>query len=304
MLSCINAIIAIFTGRLRGRSHLVRRVRLFRAIRIAFLAITLVWLGWIAGAQLSVVNVLTFASSLLTGFHWEVFLVAPLIFILWGYVAVTLLFWGRGVLCGWLCPFGALQELLNAAARRLGFPQLRIPFRLHERLWPVKYMVFLGIFALSLGGLDRVQEAIEIEPFKTAISLHFNRSWPFVAYTVALLAVGLFVERAFCRYLCPLGAALAIPARLRMFEWLKRKRECGAPCHVCAARCPVQAIHPEGHINPNECVYCLNCQVWYYDDHICPPLVDRRKRREARAEAARQRAEHQDAEHANPIDWS
>jgi transcriptional regulator of nitric oxide reductase/ferredoxin len=270
---------------------MVRRVKFFRAVRVAFLSFTVVWLGWIAGAQLSVVNVLTFASSLLTGFQWEVFLVAPLIFILWGYVAVTLLFWGRGVLCGWLCPFGAMQELLNGLARRLKFPQIKIPFLVHERLWPVKYMIFLGIFALSLGGLDRVQEAIEIEPFKTAISLHFNRAWPFVAYTVALLAVGLFIERAFCRYLCPLGAALAIPARLRMFEWLKRKRDCGAPCQVCAARCPVQAIHPEGHINPNECVYCLNCQVWYYDDHICPPLVDRRKRREARAEAARQRAE-------------
>jgi ferredoxin len=62
--------------------------------------------------------------------------------------------------------------------------------------------------------------------------------------------VGLFVERAFCRYLCPLAAAFAIPAKIRQFEWLKRHRQCGAPCQICAVDCPVQAIHPEGRINP------------------------------------------------------
>jgi NosR/NirI family transcriptional regulator, nitrous oxide reductase regulator len=61
-----------------------------------------------------------------------------------------------------------------------------------------------------------------------------------------MIASSLFVERAFCRYLCPLGAAMAIPARLRLFDWLRRYRECGNPCHRCANECPVQAIHPEG----------------------------------------------------------
>jgi NosR/NirI family transcriptional regulator, nitrous oxide reductase regulator len=96
--------------------------------------------------------------------------------------------------------------------------------------------------------------------------------------------VGLFVERAFCRYLCPLGAAFAIPAKLRLFEWLKRHCQCGSPCQICAMECPVQAIHPEGSINPNECIYCLHCQVNYNDSHVCPPMIERRKRRECRAE--------------------
>jgi polyferredoxin len=96
------------------------------------------------------------------------------------------------------------------------------------------------------------------------------------------LAVGLFINRFFCRYLCPLGAALAIPARLRMFEWLKRRPQCGRECQMCFARCPVQAIHPEGQINPNECIHCLKCQSIYLDDTICPPLAAQRKRRERR----------------------
>ena len=94
--------------------------------------------------------------------------------------------------------------------------------------------------------------------------------------------------RPFCRYLCPLGAALAIPARLRMFDWLKRRWQCGNPCQSCSHSCPVQAIHPEGRINPNECVHCLHCQVVYFDDRTCPPLIERKKRRErlVAAEAA------------------
>ena len=85
-----------------------------------------------------------------------------------------------------------------------------------------------------------------------------------------LLGAGLFVERFFCRYLCPLGAALAIPGRMRMFDWLKRYRECGSPCQRCANECPVQAIHPQGQINPNECIYCMHCQVLHWDDQQMP----------------------------------
>lgn len=263
----------------------VQRRRFFKTLRYVFLFVTLAWLGWYASAQLTVLNVLTFAGALRTEFRWEFFLLEPLIFILWSFTGVALLFGGRGAFCGWLCPFGALQELLNRIARTVNVPQLRVPFTIHERLWPIKYIVFLGLFAVSLSAIDMAQTGAEVEPFKTAIVLRFMREWPFVLYVVALLGGGLFIERMFCRYLCPLGAALAIPARIRMFEWLKRRWHCGRQCNICASKCPVQAIHPNGSINPNECIYCLNCQTLYFDDAVCPPLIERRKRREFRAEA-------------------
>jgi len=261
---------------------LVRRPALYVWVRRVYLLFILVWLGWYANAQLSVVNVLTFANSLLTGFSWEYFLSAPLIFILWAAIAAGLLFWGRGPFCGWLCPFGALQELLNNVAQALKVPQYRIPWGLHERLWPIKYIIFLGLFGMSLYSTAFAEQLAEVEPFKTSIILKFSREWPFVVYALTLLTTGLFVERFFCRYLCPLGAALAIPGRIRMFEWLRRWPECGSPCQRCANECPVQAIHPEGHINVNECIYCMHCQELYFDDHRCPHMIQVRLKREKR----------------------
>ena len=287
----ISLMLGLLTAILVFQDWIAERYRLYRVVRLSFLAATLVLIGWWLGAQLSVVHVIAFVQALLTGFSWELFLLDPYIFILWSFVAVALLFWGRGVFCGWLCPFGALQELLSEAARKLGIKQIQVSFAVHERLWPIKYIVFLALFAVSLTSVTAAFVGAEIEPFKTVITLKFMREWPFVAFALALLAAGLFIERFYCRYLCPLGAALAIPARLRMFDWLKRRPQCGSECNVCARRCTVQAIHPDGHINPNECIHCLNCQMLYYDERTCPPLIERAKRRRRReAVAARHRA--------------
>ena len=274
--------VVLLTGIFFFQNQLVQRPRLYTWVRRGFLLFTLVWLGWYANAQLSVVNVLTFANSLITEFSWEYFLTAPLIFILWSSVAIALLFWGRGPYCGWLCPFGALQELTNTVAKAVGVPQIRVPWDLHERLWPIKYIIFVFLFGMSLYSLAFAERLSEVEPFKTAIILKFVRDWPFVVYALTLLVAGLFIERFFCRYLCPLGAALAIPGRIRMFQWLRRWPECGSPCQRCANECPVQSIHPEGHINVNECIYCMHCQELYWDDQRCPHMIQIRLKRERR----------------------
>lgn len=281
-IAILATALLILAGIFFAQDQLVRRPRLYNAVRVGFLAFTLFWIGWWAHAQLSVVNVLTFTSALRTDFRWDYFLMDPLIFILWFAVAASMLFWNRGTFCGWLCPFGALQELLNRGARMVGIPQLSVPFGAHQRIGAIKYVIFLVLFGLSLYDLAFAEKASEVEPFKTAIILHFWRDWPFVLFAGLLLVAGLFIERFFCRYLCPLGAALAIPARLRMFDWLRRYRECGNPCQQCAKACPVQAIHPEGHINPNECIQCLHCQMLYHHAYKCPVAIQRRLRREKR----------------------
>lgn len=275
--------LVILTAAFFFQNLVVIHPRVTSVFRKTFLLFTVVYIGYFAQAQLSVVNVFTFSSALLNGFQWEFFLMEPMVFILWCAVAASILFWGRGPFCGWLCPFGALQELLNNVAKACRVPQIEVPWAIHERAWPIKYIIFMGLFGLSVYSLAFAEQLAEVEPFKTAIVLKFAREWPWVIYALTLLVIGLFIERFFCRYLCPLGAALAIPGRIRMFDWLKRYKECGSPCQRCAQECMVQAIHPEGHINPNECLYCLHCQTLYVDDHRCPVMITKRERGERRA---------------------
>jgi polyferredoxin/Na+-translocating ferredoxin:NAD+ oxidoreductase RnfG subunit len=264
---------------------LTRRPRLLTYIRTGYLVFTLFFIGWYTLAQLSVIHVLTFINAILHQFSWEAFLVDPLIFILWAFVALTLLLWGRGVYCGWLCPFGALQELIHQLAQRLKIPAWNFPDVVHERLWAVKYVIFVVLFGLSLQSIGHAAKAAEVEPFKTAIVLHFQRDGIYLAYALGLLAIAVFNRKFYCKYVCALGAALAIPAPLRIFDWLRRRKECGRPCQICEKQCEVQAIRPTGEINPNECHYCLDCQVTYWDDVRCPPLADKRRRREKSQQA-------------------
>ncbi|MDV7143281.1 4Fe-4S binding protein [Tropicimonas sp. TH_r6] len=279
-IAVLGGMLAVLTATFFFQFQATANARVFYWFRIGYLTMTLVFIGWYANAQLSVVNLMALAGQMREGFSWDAFLMDPLVFIQWFAVAAALLFWGRGAYCGWLCPFGALQELTNQVARFFKVPQWTLPWGLHERLWPLKYMIFLGLFGVSLGSIPMAEKLAEVEPFKTAIILKFVRDWPFVVFAVGLLVAGLFVERFYCRYLCPLGGALAIPARMRMFDWLRRYKECGAPCQTCANECPVQAIHPTGEINPNECVDCLHCQVLYQSETKCPVVIKKMKRRE------------------------
>ncbi|WP_407295241.1 transcriptional regulator NosR [Stutzerimonas zhaodongensis] len=277
-IGVILAALALLTVILFMQDTLTQHPNLLKKLRHGYLIFTVVFIGWYALGQLSVVNVLTFVHALVQDFRWELFLTDPVIFILWVFTAASILLWGRGVFCGWLCPFGALQELINEAARKLKIRQYEVPFAVHERLWAIKYIVLLVLFGISLESMTMAEKAAEVEPFKTAITLKFDRQWWFVAYAVFLLAINIFTRKVYCRYVCPLGAGLAITGRFRLFDWLKRRKECGNPCQACANECEVQAIHPDGHINHNECHYCLDCQMTYHNENKCPPLIVKNKR--------------------------
>jgi NosR/NirI family nitrous oxide reductase transcriptional regulator len=259
---------------------LVRHPTFLHNFRHGFLVITVVFIGWSWGGQLSVVNVFTFLQAFMRDFSWDLFLMDPVIFILWCAAAVTVLLWGRAVYCGWLCPFGALQELVNVVARTIKLPQIELPWAVHERLWAIKYLILLALFGLSLDSLALAEKFAEVEPFKTTFLLKFDREWPFIAYAISLLIINLFNRKFFCRYLCPLGAALSVSNSARLFSWLRRRSECGQPCKTCAKECEIQAIHPDGTINMRECHYCLDCQITYFNEKKCPPLKKLARKKE------------------------
>ncbi len=252
----------------------------FHLFRGGFLLFTLGFIGLYAQGQLSVVNIFTLLQTLGHGFDIRVFLMDPLIFILWSFTFVSLFIWGRGLFCGWLCPFGALQELLGWVAKRLRIRQWKISERRHQRLQKLKYVILLGLLLAAFYSLSLAERLAEVEPFKTSITLFFVRSWPFVLYAVILLGLGLFVHKFYCRYVCPLGAGLALLGKFHLFAWLKRIDACGQPCQHCKNHCEIGAIERDGRIDYDECIQCLECIVILNNDDQCVATISARKKAE------------------------
>ena len=276
-LSLLFFTLAILSFVLWKVDYLVKRNIIWKSFRYVFLIWVLLWLGFYAGGQVTIISLLTWLTAPLHKTSWDVLLSDPLLVSLMIFVIVSFVLWGRGVFCGWLCPFGALQELIAKFAKLVKIRQINISYRGHQILWPVKYFLLAGLVGVSFYSMASLNLATEIEPFKTVISMKFIREWYFVVYALILLLMGVFVERFFCRFLCPLGALMALGGKLRIFETLKRRKECGSPCKLCSNECPINAIKPSGEIIMDECFYCLDCQSLYFDEHKCPPLVKIRK---------------------------
>jgi len=246
--------------------------RLTRA-RTVYLLFTLGFVGWWAQGQLSIVNFTAIIQAVLARRSLDFFMYDPMTVVLWVFVLATLFVWGRGTFCGWLCPFGALQELTAKLARLARLPQIKLHTRTDARLKRLKFLVLAGVLVMPFVSAPATDKAVEVEPFKTAITLAFDRSMPFVAWAVALLLLNMVVYKAYCRYLCPLGAGLAVLGRVRMLNWLVRRAECGRPCQTCRHRCEYQAIHPSGAIDYDECFQCLDCVAVYESDALCAPRI-------------------------------
>ena len=272
-IAILAVLLSVLTLIFALQARLARSRLAHRLVRNGFLLIVLVWLGWTAGTQLSIVNVISYVRAPFIGLDAGFYLAEPLMVIIAAYTLLSVVRIGRGVVCGWLCPFGALQELLAQLSRALDLPQWNPSPALERRLRMGKYIAAAAVLILGVAAIDQTGAATEIEPFNTVITAKFVRGWPYVLYAGALLAIGLFSERAYCRFLCPLGGVLAALDRLHLVDLLKRRPECGNPCHLCERSCPVRAIESNGEIVTAECFQCLDCQVEYYDEERCPPLA-------------------------------
>ncbi|MFY9294700.1 MAG: 4Fe-4S binding protein [Methylorubrum rhodinum] len=277
-LGIIAAALGLLVPVLARQDALVAQPRPFGLFRLGFLAFTLGFVGWYAQAQLSIVTLVGAARALFQTGDFGFLLYDPPSLLIWGFVLATLVVWGRGTFCGWLCPFGALQEFFAFLAKPLRIRQVTVPPRLDRALRQVKYAVLAAILLAAALGSPLADSFSEIEPFKTAITLYFVRSWPFVLYAVGLLALNLFVYKGFCRYLCPLGAGLALAGRLRLLDWIPRRAECGSPCQLCKVRCRYGAIEPSGQIDYPECFQCMECVTIIGDPRQCVPQVLAAKR--------------------------
>lgn len=249
--------------------------------KYTFWAISIFWIGFGYMAQPSITQVLTWFHSVLFQWTWSLFLSDPFIFLFWIFIIVTVFLFGRGLFCGWMCPFGSLQEAIFKIAKVVGLKrfQTQLPQKWHDRLKWIKYAVFFVLLAVSMFSMGLAEVLAEVEPFKTTFLVGvMNRAWPYGLFVAAILGVSIFIERPYCKYICPLGASLAMPSTFRWFG-LRRKQDCNS-CKACAVGCGAQAIDAQGRIDHRECLHCLDCMVLYTDPTGCPPLAKERKRRE------------------------
>jgi len=267
----------ILTTGLFAQKRLSANSKWLRILRTTYLLFTLGYVGWYAQGQLSIINITGAIESLSSGGDLSFLMNDPITVILWVFVAASLLIWGRGTFCGWLCPFGALQELISLIANGFGVQQRRLRSALDAKLKWVKYVLLVFILGSLFVAPKFAPVAVEIEPFKTAISLYFVREWPFLIWAVLCLSLGVFVYRGYCRYICPLGAALASLNFLQRWSWIPRRDECGAPCQSCKYKCEYQAIEETGKVNYRECFQCLDCVSIYQDNKRCMPLIKKSK---------------------------
>ena len=278
-LAGLVAVLAFGMNRLAGQ-------RMFTPIRLTVLAFVTGFIGWWGQGQLSIATPLAVARTALDGGSFAFLLYDPFSLVIWVVCILGFVLWGRGLFCGWLCPFGALQEFAHHLGRLLRLPLIEPSRAWDERLKYLKYAVLAGLFALLFGPPAALDKAIEVEPFKTAITTYFIRDWYYLAYAVFLLALSMVLFKGFCRYVCPLGAVMAIGGLIRGRDWIARRAECGSPCQLCRVKCNYGAIKKTGEIQYSECFQCLDCVAIHDDPNQCVPLVLARRGRGRKLELA------------------
>ncbi len=211
------------------------------------LGATLVYLGFINRGFLSVSHI---TSGIIVG--PGVYLRDMALLIMIAFTVVTTLLWGR-VFCGFLCPFGALQDFITRIVPRRF--QRALPQRIHDRAIYLKYGILLLIVGLAaLPAQIAVYQYFE--PFGTVFYL--STSPLLLSIAGGFLVASAVVPRFYCRYACPLGAALGVASLLSFFR-IRRVEQC-EPCKVCEIACPTGAIRgPE--IDFKECVRCNVCET-------------------------------------------
>ncbi len=171
--------------------------------------------------------------------------------------AVLLVLLLGGAFCGWICPFGAIQEWLYRLRARLLPWQVTIPPKVDQVLRYGRYLVL----ALVLGATYASGEFVfgEYCPWKAVWSVGGDELAIAGAIILGLvLAGGLLVERAWCRYACPLGGFLGLFNKIAPVR-IVRAKSC-THCSLCTRKCPMGIdLEEVTAVTDTSCIRCLEC---------------------------------------------
>jgi ferredoxin len=217
------------------------------ALRWVSLGATFVILGYVDGGFLSVSHI---TSAIWVG--PSVFLGDLALLLMITFTILTVIFVGR-VFCGYLCPFGALQDFIDAVVPKRF--QKELPRNVHRVALKAKYGILAIIVLPALFGSETSLYQY-FEPFGTVFSIGPSR----LLWTIAgaILLSSAIVPRFYCRYMCPLGAALALGSVVSLNR-IRRVEQCEY-CKVCEQKCPTGAIDGP-KVDFKECVRCNVCEI-------------------------------------------
>jgi polyferredoxin len=183
-------------------------------------------------------------------------------------LAIALLL--RSAFCGWICPLGFLQDLVNKFSK---FLQKRIPGLqrgiaslkkrgarlaiLDRYLRYIKYLVL--IWAVGGSAYFGYMVFRDFDPWATLLSIGEFSFTPGVIVLAVTLIASFFIERPWCRYACPLGAASGLLGKFSP-TYIKRDENICTICKICTKTCPMGLqIHSAKTIKSVDCNSCLEC---------------------------------------------
>ncbi|HKL58431.1 MAG TPA: 4Fe-4S binding protein [Sphaerochaeta sp.] len=170
------------------------------------------------------------------------------------------------VFCGWICPLGSIQDWANALARRTRIPQIQVKKSLDRVLQYTKYLVLALILFATAKSFNLV--FIKTDPYYALMHFYTGEVAP-LALTIlgATLLASLFLQRPWCRYLCPLGAILSLLGKFSILK-VKRPSDACISCGACSKACPV-SLDPgkEEYVTESHCIRCGLCES------SCPPKL-------------------------------
>jgi polyferredoxin len=242
-------------------------------LKYVTLVASVLYMGIYKSQLMSIVNVF----STLTG-NLPVFAYSMAFYTFAAFTVITTLIWGR-LYCGRICAFGALTQLIDAVVPKRF--QLEIPEWLERRASLIKYGILFGAIGWYLVTRE-IAFYRYIEPFWLFTFDATPVLWTMVG---VLLVASIFVRNLYCRFFCPLGAALGLVSAATTALPIKRWSEC-SQCKLCEKTCQWGAIR-DRKIVKTECVRCDDCEILYDDKTRCPHwLLDLKRKRQAAEDAA------------------